>query len=153
MKKEKQWLIKFAVKGFYGHTPGYSTKLQTTKVASRVLMCNYSYRVAGVTRWCHFNLPDSFFFPLFLLFKHASKYSFSRGYTHFSNLCYIQLCVKGIALSEGKFAICLDHVLKICSSGGIVACNPNFSEELTFLNKGIVCTLFDYLCSRTYLYV
>lgn len=51
------------------------------------------------------------FFLIFILFKHASIYSFMGRYTHFFNLCYIQLCVKGAELSEGKFAICLVLIL------------------------------------------
>lgn len=64
---------------------------------------------------------------------------------HLFSLYYVQLCVKGAVLLEGKSVICLDLVLKICSSGGIVVCDSSSSDELTFLNKGIACMQFEYL--------
>lgn len=42
---------------------------------------------------------------------------------------YTRFCVKEAVLSEGKFAISFD-LIKICSSGGIVACNPGISDEI-----------------------
>lgn len=60
---------------------------------------SHSCCVAGVTRWCHFNLPD--FFPL--LFLNLSMYINIHFWNDILILKFVllELCVKGAVLLEG----------------------------------------------------
>lgn len=64
------------------------------------------------------------FFSFFLYLSMKLTIHSWKDILIFFNLHYVQLCVKGALLSQGKFAVCLDLILKSVFQGELLIVIP-----------------------------